>query len=147
MTRRNRALATVALLVLISAGILASGSGRILKVKVTYTGQGGIDDRHRIYISVFDTSYIGHEGVVPLATLSAAENGQTVSFTDLKKSPVYVAAFYDKAGGYDPASGSPPAGAPAGVYGKQPGMADPISLEKGKTAEIELSFDETITMP
>ncbi len=114
---------------------------------MTYTGKGAVDDRYRIFISVFDTSYIGHEGVVPLATLSLTENGQTAGFNDLKKSPVYVAAFYDKAGGYDPASGSPPSGAPASLYGKQPGVADPVSIEDGKVAEIEITFDETITMP
>ena len=135
------------ILALVSANFAPSGSGRTLRVKATYTGQGPIDDRHRIYISVFDTSYIGHEGVVPLATLALTENGQSAGFDDLKKSPVYVAAFYDKAGGYDPASGSPPSGSPAGLYGKQPGIADPVAIEEGKTAEIEMTFDETLTMP
>lgn len=140
-------LVVVLVLALASANFAASWSARTLRVKATYTGQGVVDDQHRIYVSVFDTAYIGHDGVVPLAALSLNQNGQSAGFDDLKKSPVYVAAFYDKAGGYDPASGSPPSGAPAGLYGKQPGMADPVAIEEGKTAEIEMTFDETLTMP
>ncbi len=140
-------LVVIMVLTLVSASLAAGGTGRALRVKVTYTGPGAIDAQHRIYISVFDTSYIGHEGVVPLATLSLTENGQSARFDGLKKSPVYVAAFYDKAGGYDPASDSPPSGSPAGLYGKQPGLADPIAIEEGKMAEIEMTFDETLTMP
>ncbi len=147
MKRSSWRLAVLVVLALVSASLSGSGSGRTLRVKATYTGQGAIDDQHRIYISVFDTSYIGHEGVVPVATLSLTENGQSAGFDHLKKSPVYVAAFYDKAGGYDPASGAPPSGAPAGLYGKQPGVADPVPIEEGKTAEIEMTFDETLTMP
>jgi len=134
-------------LTLVSATTAGTGSERALQVKVTYKGQGNIDDQHRIYIQVFDTSYIGHQGIVPLATLSVTENGQTANFKDLKKSPVYVAAFYDKAGGYDPAASEPPSGAPAGLYGKQPGVADPVSIREGKATEIEMTFDDTITMP
>jgi len=125
----------------------ADGNGRGLRVKVTYTGNGTVDGQHRIYVSVYDTSYIGHQGDAPLATLSLTENGQTAAFSGLKKSPVYVFAFFDKAGGCDPARCSPPSGAPAALYGKQMGIADPIEIEEGKTAAIEMTFDDSLTMP
>jgi len=148
MRRSAWRVAMLVFLAVVSANMASDESGRTLRVKVTYTGPGAVDEGHRIFISVFDTSYIGHQGVLPLATVSVTHNGQTASFKDLPKSPVYVAAFYDKAGGYDPAaSDSPPSGAPAGLYGKQPGIADPVALEAGKTAEIEMTFDDTIKMP
>ncbi|RPJ87433.1 MAG: hypothetical protein EHM18_01160 [Acidobacteria bacterium] len=148
MRRSAWLLAVVVFLAVVSANMASDENGQTLRVQVTYTGPGAVDEGHRIFISVFDTSYIGHQGVVPLATLSLTGNGQTASFKDLQKSPVYAAAFYDKAGGYDPAaSDSPPSGAPAGLYGKQPGIADPVALEAGKTAEIEMTFDDTIKMP
>ena len=135
----------VAVLALCSGGRVDGERG--LKVKVSYTGQGAVDDQHRIYVSVFDTSYIVHYGIVPLATQWVSTNGLIATFEDLKKSPIYLAAFYDKAGGYDPASGSLPSGAPAALYGQQPGVADPVAIEEGRTVEIQLTFDDSITMP
>ncbi|MFB3905897.1 MAG: hypothetical protein ACE15E_20810 [Acidobacteriota bacterium] len=145
--KNTRRLVVIVVLAVLSVHFVVSGGGRTLRVKATYTGQGPIDDQHKIYVSVFDISYIGHEGVVPIATRSLSQNGQSAGFENLKQSPVYVAAFYDKAGGYDQSSDSPPSGSPAGLYGRQPGVADPIAIEEGKTAKIELTFDDTLTMP
>jgi len=148
MKRGRRVVLVLAVLTVSALGMGLSIRGeRGLKVKVTYTGPGAVDDQHRIHVSVFDTSYIGHAGDAPLATGALAANSETASFADLKKSPVYVFAFFDKAGGYNPASGSYPSGAPAALYGATPGAADPIAIEEGQTVEIQLSFDDSITMP
>jgi len=125
----------------------AEDGKRVLKVQATYTGQGEVNERHQIYVSVFDTSYIGHEGIVPLATQSVPTNSGVAAFTNLNTSPVYIAVFYDRSGTYDPASATAPSGAPAALYGEQPGIADPVTIEAGQTVAIKISFDDSIIMP
>jgi hypothetical protein len=141
----------ISLILLTSPADCRSGASeegkRALKVTVSYTGPGDVDQQHQVFVSVFDTSYIGHANTFPLATQALSEKSGTLVFSGLGVSPVYVAAFYDQAGGYDPEVNAPPSGSPAALYGEQLGIADPIEIPEGGTVEISISFDDTIAMP
>jgi hypothetical protein len=59
---------------------------------------------------------------------------------------VYVTAVFDPTGQYDGMS-PPPSGSSLGLYGKTAGTPEPVRIEPGETAEIELAFDDTAKMP
>jgi hypothetical protein len=140
--------------VLIMASALQYGSAqektpasRTLKVKLHYTGSGTIDEKHKILVFLFDSpAFMQGEGM-PFAMKSATSKDETVTFSDVVKSPVYVTAVYDPAGSYDGQSGPPPSGASLGLYSKTPGQPAPVNLDEGKTVEINLAFDDTTKMP
>jgi hypothetical protein len=124
-----------------------TSGGRTLKVKLHYTGSGTIDEKHRIFVFLFDSPDFIKGGVMPFAMKGAVSKEETVTFSDVEKSPAYVTAVYDPAGSYDGQSGPPPSGASLGLYSKTPGQPAPVSLDEGKTVEIELAFDDTAKMP
>jgi len=139
---------------LIMASALQYGSAqektpasRTLKVKLHYTGSGTIDEKHKILVFLFDSpAFMQGEGM-PFAMKSATSKNETVTFSDVVKSPVYVTAVYDPTGGYDGQSGPPPSGASLGLFSKTPGQPAPVNLDEGKTVEIDLAFDDTSKMP
>lgn len=90
-----------------------------LKVKLNYSGAGVVDEKHQIRLFLFDSPDFVQGGVMPFASGSAASKDGIVTFPDLDKSPVYVAAIYDPSGDYDGASGPPPSGASM-VYTARP---------------------------
>jgi hypothetical protein len=151
MHARLWGLSLISLVLLVSGADCRSGSAeegkRTLRADISYTGPGEVDEQHQLFVSVFDTSYIGHATTFPLVTRSLSQKKGIVEFSGVDVSPVYLVAFYDQAGGYDPATNSPPSGAPAALYGEQLGIADPIMIPEGGTVEISMSFDDTITMP
>ena len=122
-------------------------AGRTLKVTVKYTGAGTVDDIHKLYFFVFDTPDV-QSGPMPIGMASTAKNESVVTIDSLSTSPVYVAVVFDSSGTYDGVSGPPPSGSPAAMYMKeQPGVATPVKIEPGQTAEIELSFDDSFKIP
>jgi hypothetical protein len=125
-----------------------SATTRTLKIKLSYTGSGPVDEKHKILVFLFDTPDFVKGDAMPLgASQQAAAKTTTVTFTDLTVSPVYAAAVYDPTGGYDGQSGPPPSGSSLGMYAKTPGTPEPIKIDPGKAAEIDLSFDDTVKMP
>jgi len=141
----------------------ASPAPRTLKVKLNYTGAGIVDEKHKIYVLLFDanpftastlvdaTSQVPPPAPVPgvshiLARQGAAGKDKTLTFSGLSISPVYAAVFLDKSGTYNgqPDSSS---GGPMGVYGKLPDKLEPINLEEGKSAQVILTFDDSAKMP
>ena len=82
---------------------------------------------------------------MPIKFESLAENGGTLSMT-FTVTPVYVAAVYDKPGGYD-FSGPPASGCPITIYTKEPPAPAPIAIDPGKTTEVTVQFDDSIRMP
>jgi hypothetical protein len=120
---------------------------RTLKVKLNYTGTGTVDDKHKIIVFLFDSPDFMQGGVMPFATQSASAKDATVTFADLAVSPVFAVAVYDPTGAYDGESGPPPSGSSAGMYTKTPGQPEPIAIEPGKTAEVELAFDDSFKVP
>lgn len=118
-----------------------------LKVKLNYSGAGVVDEKHQIRLFLFDSPDFVQGGVMPFASGSAASKDGIVTFPDLDKSPVYVAAIYDPSGDYDGASGPPPSGASMGMYSKTPGQPEPVKIEPGGTVQVELAFDDSAKMP
>jgi hypothetical protein len=119
---------------------------RTLKVKLNYTGTATVDDKHKIFVFVFDSPDFVQGNVMPVGSQQAASKDGAVTFADLATSPVYAIAVFDPTGQYEGMS-APPSGSSMGMYGKVPGTPDPIKIEPGETAEIELAFDDTAKMP
>lgn len=117
-----------------------------LQVKLNYTGAGKVDDAHKIYLFLFDSPDFMQGTVMPIASLTANAKDQTISFTDLTASTVYLAVAYDPKGEYDGMS-APPSGASMGLYAKEPGKPAPIAIESGKPAHVDMPFDDSIKMP
>ncbi len=122
-------------------------AGRTLEVKLNYTGAGTVDEKHRIFVVLFDSPDFAKGGAMPIAMKPATEKQETVTFSNVSTSPVYAAASYDPSGNYDGESGPPPSGASLGMYSKTPGTPAPINLESGKTTQVELTFDDKAKMP
>ncbi len=122
-------------------------ASRNLKVKLNYTGSGTVDEKHKIILFLFDSPDFVQGGVMPIAGKPATAKDETVAFTDLSTTTVYIAAAYDPKGEYDGESGPPPSGASMGMYSKTPGKAEPVTLESGKAAQVELAFDDSVKMP
>ena len=143
----------------LAAGMLILASGfqvgkaqdkaatRTLKVKVNYTGSGTVDDKHKIQVFLFDSPDFVQGNAMPTGMQMTAAKDGSVTFSDIASSPVYIAAIYDPTGGYDGASGPPPSGSSAGMYTKEPPKPAPINIDSGKSAEVELAFDDSQKMP
>lgn len=122
-------------------------AGRTLKVKLAYNGTGTVDEKHKIFIFLFDSADFIQGGVMPIGSQAASAKDAVVTFADLTTSPVYVTASYDPKGEYDGVSGPPPSGSSMGMYSKTPGTPEPVKIEPGKTVQIELAFDDAFKMP
>ena len=120
---------------------------RTLTVKLNYKGAGTVDEKHKIFVFVFDSPDFVQGGSFPVAAEAATAKDATVSFPSLSTSPVYVATAYDPSGSYDGQSGPPPSGSSMGLYSKAPGKPEPIEIEAGKTVTIDVVFDDTAKMP
>lgn len=121
-------------------------TARTLTVKVNYTGAGTVDDKHRIFLFVFDSPDFVQGNAMPIGGTSASSKTESVEITGLNASPVYVVASYTPDGSYDGQSGPPPAGSSLGMYSKTPGTPEPVKIEPGKAASIELAFDDNYKM-
>ncbi len=121
-----------------------------LKVRVVYKGSGEVNQTHGIYLFLFDSpDFVQSPGsVMPVAFQSTRANDQSIAFTSLAASTVYLVAAFDEKGDYDISAGAPPSGTPVALY--RPGdsqVPTPISLEEGKETEIKFEFDDSSRMP
>lgn len=117
-----------------------------LVVHVGYSGAGTVDEKHKIYIAVWDSPDFMKSGdVMPIASQSTSSKNGAVTFDNLTKAPVYVSAAYDPTGQWD-AQSPPPEGTSLGLYSKTPGTPEPVDLRPGKTVSIELPFDDSVKM-
>ncbi len=121
-------------------------ASRTLKVTLNYTGAGTVDDKHKIMVFVFDSPDFMQGNAMPVGQQATASKSGTVTFTDLATSPVYLSAVYDPTGQYEGMS-APPSGSSLGLYAKTAGTPEPIKIEPGATAEVEMAFDDTAKMP
>jgi hypothetical protein len=120
---------------------------RTLRVKMNYTGAGTVDEKHKIFLFVFDSPSFIQGGSMPIGGgVTAAKDG-TVTVSNLSVSPVYVVAAFDPTGKYDGMSGPPPSGASMGMYMDASGAPGPVKIDPGKTAEITVAFDDSFKMP
>ncbi|HMD71789.1 MAG TPA: hypothetical protein VKF41_10625 [Bryobacteraceae bacterium] len=120
---------------------------RTLKAKLDYTGAGTVDEKHKIFLFVFDSPSFMQGGSMPIGFGAATAKDGTVTVSNLSVSPVYVVAAFDASGKYDGISGPPPSGAAMGMYSKTPGTPEPVKIDPGKTAEITMAFDDSFKMP
>lgn len=154
MKRHQAGLAfvTLAIGLLVSAGgrgkAQSTSSGGTLKVMCHYKGAGTVDESHKIYIALWDTpSFVDGSGSKwPIGTKVISAKNDSVMFTDIKASPVYVSAMYDAKGDWD-AQSAPPSGSSLGLYSKEPPKPTPIEVKSGETETIHLSFDDAQKMP
>jgi hypothetical protein len=133
---------------LVAMALLANAQtkpDRKLEVKLNYTGAGKVDQNHKIFLFLFDSPDFMQGNAMPIGSQTATAKDQTVTFSDLSAATVYVAVAFDPKGEYDGMS-APPPGASMGLYFKEPGTPAPITLEAGKTAHIDLPFDDTAKM-
>jgi len=123
-----------------------SSAGSTLEVHLSYTGSGTVDDKHKIYVVLWDSpAFVSGGEVMPLELQPLTTKQGTVTFSNVKKSPAYVSAAYDPKGEWAGQS-APPDGSSLGLYSKTPGKPEPIDIEAGKAASIELSFDDSVKM-
>lgn len=122
-----------------------AAAGRTLKVNVHYTGSIPVDDTHKVFVFLFSSTEFMQGNGSPIATQATALKDDTLTFSDLTDSPVYLAVVIDPSGTYN-AQSQPPAGSSTAVYGKEPNVPDPINIEPGKTSEISITFDDTHRM-
>ena len=122
-------------------------ASRTLKAKINYTGAGTVDEKHKVFLFVFDSPDFMQGGSMPIGFGSTSAKDGTVTVSDLSVSPIYIAVCYDPTGGYDGQSGPPPSGASMGIYAKTPGTPEPVKIEPGKTAEVTVPFDDSFKMP
>jgi hypothetical protein len=124
-----------------------SSTGGSLGVKVNYTGSGLVDDKHKIFVFLFDSPDFVRGGAAPFASKATTSKNGAVTFTDVAKSTVYVSTVYDPSGQYDGQSGPPPSGSSLGLYSKTPGQPAPVTIEDGKIVSVDVTFDDTVKMP
>jgi hypothetical protein len=125
--------------------VRAAGNGNV-KLTLNYKGEGKVDDAHKIIVFLFDNPDFKEGNVMPIGTESAAAKDGVVTFKDLSPADYYVAAVFDPDGSYEGQS-MPPSGSTIGIYTKNPPAPEAIKVEEGKTAEVELSFDDSFKMP
>ncbi len=123
-----------------------AADSRTLQVKVHYSGSGTVDEKHKIFVELWDTPDFMQGNARPVVVKPAVSKDDTVTFSGFAASPAYVTAAYDPTGNYDGESGPPPAGSSLGMYSKTPGKPEPINVETGKTVQIDLTFDDTTKM-
>ena len=140
-------LGLIGLMTLAAGGQEAKPAPRAIKIKLNYTGAGTVDEKHKIFVFLFDSPDFmkGTGEVMPVGSESADTKDATVTISGIP-SPVYAVAAYDPAGGYDGQTGPPPAGSSLGMYTKTPGTPEPVKIEPGQTASVDLAFDDTAKM-
>ena len=119
-----------------------------LQVEVTYTGSGTIDEKHKLYVALWDTPDFvkGGSALMPIAMKSITSKSAVAEFNDLDKSPVYVSMVFDPTGNWD-AQSDPPSGTSLGLYSTEPGVPAPVQLEPGKTIKISATLDDSYKKP
>ena len=122
-------------------------AGRTLTIKLKYSGSGTVDDKHLIQVFLWDSADFVTGGAKPFMIQASASKSGIVTLSDLDKSPVFVSVAYDPQGGYNEVAAPPPSGSSLGMYAKTPGTPEPVKIEPGETAEIELAFDDSFKMP
>jgi hypothetical protein len=133
---------------LVTSGVRAvpQDTASKLQVRLNYTGSGTVDEKHKIYVVLWDSPDFVKGQVMPVELKPASSKDGTVTFPDVKKVPAYVSAAFDPKGEWDGQSGPPPEGTSLGLYSRTPGKPEPVDIKAGKTAAIELSFDDSVKM-
>ncbi|HET7696903.1 MAG TPA: hypothetical protein VFK57_14410 [Vicinamibacterales bacterium] len=111
-----------------------------LAVTLSYKGKGTVDAGHQLIAWLFTDANVTSSSR-PIATLTTAKNGDTLTFKDVPATPVYIFAAYDARGGYDGRNGPPPAGIPTALYRKV--AKGPATAVKAGGPAVKLRFDDS----
>lgn len=104
----------------------AAAAERVLRIKLNYTGAGAVDEKHKIYVLLFDANPLTastlsdatSQATPPapvagvshiLARESAATKDGVITFHTVPVSPVYAVFFFDKTGTYNNGHADPSA--------------------------------------
>src|SRR5512146_2389687 len=117
---------------------------RTLKIKLNYTGAGAVDEKHPIWVFVWDKADFATNPAPPAFSLNGKTKDAALTIDDVGVSPVYVVAVFDSTGNYSGME-PPPSGSSVTQYGG-PTLA-PIKVEPGQTVNIDLAFDDSNKMP
>ena len=117
-----------------------------IEVHLNYTGSGTVDEKHKIYVVLWDSPAFVTGEAMPVELQPATAKQGIVTFSNVKTVPAYVSAAYDPQGEWDGQSGPPPEGSSLGLYSKTAGKPEPIDVKPGKKAQIEFSFDDSVKM-
>ena len=119
-----------------------------LAVHVEYTGSGTVDEKHKIYVVLWDSPGFtsGEAAGPPVELIPLVSKQGTALFENVKQSPAYISTVYDASGAWNTETGPPPDGCSLGLYHKTADKAEPIPLTPGTTAKISLSFDDSMKM-
>lgn len=122
--------------------------GGTIEVRVNYSGSGTVDEKHKIFIALWDSpNFTEPNGsVMPVAVKSIASKIGTVTFSDVQTFPAYASTAYDPSGNWQ-AQSPPPSGSSLGMYTKGGGKPEPINAAPGKTARVEINFDDSYKVP
>ena len=113
-------------------------------VTVKYTGKGAVDETHRLWVWLFTTAEIG-PGSIPIAEQSVGKNGQSITFTSVAGSPVYVAVAYDEKGGFS-GNAPPPLGSPVTLYGAKEPQDKPAPVTPAAKTAIAVTLTDAQRM-
>src|SRR5258708_20215436 len=80
---------------LLGALMASAQQGLTLQVQLHYTGSGTVDDTHKIFVALWDSSSFADGAAIPVAVQSATSKNATVTFSDVQKVPAYVIPAYN----------------------------------------------------
>jgi hypothetical protein len=127
----------------VSAVAADGASAGAVTVTVKYTGQGAVDDTHRIWIWLFDTPDIG-PGSMPIREAFVSKNGGSTTIEGLGEGKVWIAVGYDQRGG-SMGNAPPASGSPVGIHADTDGR--PVPVVTGDKAAAVVTFDDSVRMP
>ena len=122
-------------------------AGPVIQVQVNYTGTGTVDEKHKIFVALWDSPDFTQGGVMPVSLQSTDSKNGTLTFSNVQSNPAYLSAVYDPTGGWDGASGPPTSGASLGLCSKTPGQPEAVKAAPGETVKVTLAFDDKAKMP
>lgn len=125
-----------------------TGKGRTLEVRVNYTGAGAVDEKHPLYIVLWNTAAFVEpgSGATPIAVKPVRSKDGTAVFDNVGVNPAYVSAAYDPTGKWE-ANSPPPSGSSLGLYATEDGKPKPVPVNADKAARIEMNVDDSIKVP
>jgi hypothetical protein len=118
-----------------TAAVAQSGAADVT-VTATYKGKGVVDDKHPIWVFIFDHAAIANTSR-PLANQAVRKNGETVTFPGVTGT-IYALTVYDPGGSYS-GDGPPPNGLPVGMYSVDKKAASPIKPGQ----KVAIVFDDS----
>lgn len=126
-----------------------SAKGATLQAHITYTGNGVINQAHKIYVVLWSSpDFVKPTATdaMPFAITSIASKSATATFQDVRQNPVYLSMAYDPTGKWDGKT-APPVGASLGLYSTEPGTPAPIQLHSAKPTDVSVALDDSYQKP